>query len=408
MESHIPFVYLVLYCWPITGRVSILDVLPFDTEKLTHFAELPWHALCPWVASSLFRLSGPMISYHPTGSGDTTLDYIQVFCFAVIALFAAAVWSILDRRRRDYRILYASVRLLVRSTLSLALLSYGFAKVYPMQFSPPLLSTLTENFGDASPMGLLWTFMGASTAYTVFSGFAEAIAGLLLLFRRTAALGALVASCVLLNVVMLNFCYDVPVKLYSSHLLLMSLFFLLPDASALWSFFILHRSAQMQGLWRPKFQRASLRRAAVALQILVIAAILYNNVWLNYGNYRDFSRVDTRPALYGVWDADSTENLPWRRVVIDSPQRLVVNTPAGEKLRFRTSYEDPKHVVKLTGWYTNVQGDFTYEKPDEQHLVLRGNLEHVPVVFSFHRFSANQLLLTSRGFHWISEDPFNR
>jgi hypothetical protein len=31
----------------------------------------------------------------------------------------------------------------------------------------------------SSPMGLLWTFMGASVPYTMFVGFAEMIAGIL-------------------------------------------------------------------------------------------------------------------------------------------------------------------------------------------------------------------------------------
>jgi hypothetical protein len=43
-------------------------------------------------------------------------------------------------------------------------------------------------------MGILWTFMAASTGYTIFAGLAEAVAGLLLLFRRTSTLGALLRS----------------------------------------------------------------------------------------------------------------------------------------------------------------------------------------------------------------------
>ena len=38
-------------------------------------------------------------------------------------------------------------------------------------------------------MGLLWTFMGHSPAYSAFTGAAEALAGALLLFRRTTLLG---------------------------------------------------------------------------------------------------------------------------------------------------------------------------------------------------------------------------
>ena len=65
-------------------------------------------------------------------------------------------------------------------------------------------------------MGALWWFMGASIPYIIFAGAAEVLGGLLLVLRRTAALGALVAFAVMVNVMMLNYCYDAPVKLYST------------------------------------------------------------------------------------------------------------------------------------------------------------------------------------------------
>jgi len=79
---------------------------------------------------------------------------------------------------------------------------------------------MLEAIGDQSPMGLLWNFMGASAPYTIFGGLGELIGGLLLTNRRTALLGALISAAVMSQVVMLNFSYDVPVKIYSSELLL--------------------------------------------------------------------------------------------------------------------------------------------------------------------------------------------
>jgi hypothetical protein len=90
-------------------------------------------------------------------------------------------------------------------------------------------------------MKLLWTFMGASIPYVIFTGAAEMLGGLLLAARRTTLLGALVCIGVLSNVVMLNFSYDVPVKLYSSHLLLMAVFLAAPDLRRLASLFVWNR-----------------------------------------------------------------------------------------------------------------------------------------------------------------------
>ena len=68
-------------------------------------------------------------------------------------------------------------------------------------------------------MGLLWTFMGASAPYQMLAGLAEVTCGMLLFWRRSRLLGALLAIGVMGNVVALNYCYDVPVKLFSTELL---------------------------------------------------------------------------------------------------------------------------------------------------------------------------------------------
>src|ERR1700689_2449595 len=95
------FVYLIFYCWPYAGKSNLLDAIPnfgigsmndYDALRSTkmllrHLADAPWHALCPWVAVHVFHLRGAVTQYHATGSGDTTLDYVLVFCFAAIAAF---------------------------------------------------------------------------------------------------------------------------------------------------------------------------------------------------------------------------------------------------------------------------------------------------------------------------------
>jgi hypothetical protein len=409
------FVYLIFYCWPYAGKSNLLDAIPNfgvgsmnddDALGLTKIAEAPWRALCPWVAVHIFRLHGPVTQYHVTGSGDTTLDYVLVFCFAALAAAAAIAWSFLDRRRPNYRVLYAWLRLLVRFTLAFTMLSYGFAKLYPLQFMPPFLSQLTETYGESSPMGILWTFMGASTAYTKFSGGVEVSAGLLLLFRRTTPIGALMAAAAMLNVAALNFCYDVPVKLYSLHLILMSLFLLIPDAGAFARFFLLGKPATLTGVWLPRFQRRWLRIAAIGLQILVITSVLYNNIWGGYKSLRDYSAGILKHApMYGVWNADSAA-ADWRQMTVQFATGLSIRDASGDRIGFQTKYDEPRHTVTLSS--ARLKGDFTYSQPDAQHLILRGNLDGKAFTAEFHRFDASHFLLVSRGFHWISEDPFNR
>ena len=99
------------------------------------------------------------------------------------------------------------------------LLSYGFAKVYKTQFPEPSLIRLLQPLGSFSPMGLAWTYMGFSEAYNMYTGMLEVLGGLLLIWRRTTTLGALLVAGVMSHVVVMNFTYDIPVKLLSMHLL---------------------------------------------------------------------------------------------------------------------------------------------------------------------------------------------
>jgi hypothetical protein len=146
-------------------------------------------------------------------------------------------------------------------------------------------------------MGLLWKFMGYSTAYTFFGGCAELLPAVFLLFRRTALLGSLLAFAVMLKVVMLNFCYDVPVKLYSLNLLSLSMFLILPDTSRLFQIFVLNASAQPSNLREPVLSHNSVRRTARVLKFTVLAIFLVRTVASSVSRYRKVE-AQTAPSAY--------------------------------------------------------------------------------------------------------------
>lgn len=107
----------------------------------------------------------------------------------------------------------------------------------------PSLHQLATPLGDLLPMRLSWLFIGYSSPYQIFSGVMEVFAGSLLLYRRTATLGAFVAAGVFTNVMMLNMCYDIPVKIFSMQLVAVSLFLLANESKRMICFFILNKPA---------------------------------------------------------------------------------------------------------------------------------------------------------------------
>ena len=79
-----------------------------------------------------------------------------------------------------------------RFALASQMLTYGDGKACSLQMPFPFLIRLLEPFGNFSPMGVLWSSVGASPAYEMFAGSAEVLAGILLIIPATATLGALV------------------------------------------------------------------------------------------------------------------------------------------------------------------------------------------------------------------------
>src|SRR6185295_12656867 len=115
--------------------------------------------------------------------------YLLVLVHASLAVLATLLWTALDGSRPNYSRVHAWLRTYLRFALAATLFSYGAAKVFKSQFPDPPASRLLEPLGEMSPMGLLWSFMGASGAYTVFGGLAETIPAILLMFGRTTLLG---------------------------------------------------------------------------------------------------------------------------------------------------------------------------------------------------------------------------
>jgi uncharacterized membrane protein YphA (DoxX/SURF4 family) len=413
-------VYQLLY-----SVVPFLGRIPGGWHVVARFYQL-WEALVPWTERRILGMAKP-IPYQPTGSGDTTFDWIVNGWQLALALAVATLWSAFDRKRRWDVGVAEILRACVRIILACTLLGYGFSKLIPpLQFPAPWAGRFLEQLGQFSPMGLLWTFMGASRVYTAFSGLIEVIGGLLLLWRRTTPMGALVAAGVMLNVVLLNFCYDVPVKLYSTNLLVMALFLLWPDVRRLTGVLILNRPTEAANLAQPWTSRW-FKLASSGLKTLVIVSIVLDLV-----QYRTFKAddADLEPApaesasWTGVWNVEHfsldgaelkplmTDEKRWRRVIFERP-------PGG----LRIYVFGAEHLIG--GWYvspgsgkgklmvrTNAKDaapqSIRYVVRGPDRLQLMGKFDGHPFDADLRRAGAREMLLVNRGFHWVNETPFNR
>lgn len=101
---------------------------------------------------------------------------------------------------------------LLRLSCAASLLVYGWSKVFLTQMGRPDYGDALVTYGEMSPMGVLWRFMGFSPVVQFVAGAAEVLAGALLLWRRTALVGAILGALDMWIVFGTNVFFDVPVK----------------------------------------------------------------------------------------------------------------------------------------------------------------------------------------------------
>ena len=95
-----------------------------------------------------------------------------------------------------------------RYWIALVIASYGGAKIFKAQFSVPLL-ILDTPLGEVSGLQLTWAFFGASYEYSLFVAMVQISSAILLLYRKTALLGALLLLPVLVNIILIDLFYEI-------------------------------------------------------------------------------------------------------------------------------------------------------------------------------------------------------
>jgi hypothetical protein len=372
-----------------------------------------------WTATHIFRIKHDLV-YTGSGSGDKTFDWVLAFCLIVIAALITCVWSVLDRRRENYVVFHKWFRLATRFMLASEMFLYGLAKAIPLQMPFPFLTRLLEPYGNFSPMAVLWSSIGASPSYEIFAGCAEMLGGILLLTPRTTSLGALICLADMIQVFMLNMTYDVPVKLFSFHLILFSLFLLAPETNRLIGFFFTDRAIG-PSRQAPLFRSVRANRVAVAIQVAFGLYLIGMGIYSGLGAWSRYGGARPKSALYGIWNVDEmsvdgqprspliTDKDRWRRVVFDFPTFTSFQRPDDTFSGYGSAINEKDHSIGLTKPADkNWKASFTYDRPAPDQLVLNGFMDGHQVRMKLKLQDRDKFTLVNRGFHWINEYPFQR
>jgi hypothetical protein len=359
-----------------------------------------------YVARHLFGMTGPMPGANAGDNGDVGEEFARLLLAVVIGVIGAVVWTMADRKRPRAQWVEGALKLLLRYSLALGLASYAVAKLLPQQFPPLTVSSLEVRVGDLTPMRLLWNFMQYSRPYAFFGGLMEMTAVLLLCFRRTATLGALVCLAVMTNVALLNLAYGVQVKLYSLMLVVSAAVLVLYDLPRLLAMFVTNAPVPPAPL-TPDVQDRIPDGPRWVIKVVLVGSVLVSSVMaMNSGSPEPLGPAAT---VNGAWvltafardgQALETTGNParWRRLIVENGG-VLIRLESDSLMRCRRMPSTPPAGLKLA-CSRNRTGELNWTRNGDV-LQLDGTFDGAKVTATGQYVNRSDYPLWRSGFRWI-------
>ena len=237
---------------------------------------------CLWLNDHFFHFKY-LAQTWTTFSG--ALHTIRDIVYLLLGILVCIIWTILDKRRTNYNKLFYWFSQALIMVLSCIVFTYGISKVFPVQMAAPSFAELQTPVGNLRPFDLVWTTYGYGAPYQVFTGLVETGSAVLILFNRTRVAGLLIIASVMVNVIMLNYTFQIGVLMLSFYILLVTSFLLAPFAGRLWRFFFSGQEAALA--WNGYVPSRNLKTTIprVVAVILIAASFLANTKYV-YSAYK--------------------------------------------------------------------------------------------------------------------------
>lgn len=302
----------------------ILQAIPLDWKYYQYLFSINWLHL---QYTDIFNLT----RYQPQFfSGDLTIQNWLIL--AAIAILGAVIWTIKNSRTANYQALYYLLRVIVRYRLAIGIIGYGMIKFFPLQAPYPSISNLNTYYGDFSRWKLFSLSLGVVPGYEAFLGSVEILAGLLLLSRKTATIGAAIVLFFTGNVFISNLAYEGGETVYSLYLIVLALFQLAFDAERVFSLFTSQKPVA-PNLFKPVYQQQWQKSGRLIIKSLVIFFFVFLYGLKTYSGYQNhpyqFPQTAGLKGAAGIYNVSefrinqqnlpysTTDSLRWQDVVFE-------------------------------------------------------------------------------------------
>lgn len=404
------FLYVILYILPY-GFEYILQIdtnnLSFWKTITTKFGEM----FLGWEYNQDRLLSG----------FDSKYDYSRFLLIALLSIVGALIWVLIDSKidRAYTDKLKILLQTILRYHIGLTLILYGLSKVFLLQFGIMDIDSLETKIGEHGGMSFLWAFMSYSKFYGITAGLMEVIGGVLLLFRKTTSLGAFLLLIVMSNVVLMDIGYDVSVKMFAIHLLLMILVLMSDDLKRLYNFFLGNESTTAKNFY-PLFEGQKVKKIGYLLKGVMLVYFLISfslsmmeRIEKQHGNeYHNLTSSHEIEIFVKNGDTisnDKTSEIRWKKMNINGlsylPETLLIIKEDNTTERFKFTADTLAKKIRLTNLYDNTQKthELTYESVEEKVFIYQGVFKGDTLWMKTKAKTLKDYRLTRDGIRWIRD-----
>ncbi|HEY6064142.1 MAG TPA: hypothetical protein VIV35_11065 [Chitinophagaceae bacterium] len=378
---------------------------PFNISKVQlPVTEFIFGDLIGFVSSTIF--GRPLTDTHV--HSDTIAMYVLVLLLFFIAVIVSLVLLQLKKWPLFRDKVFAFIYRLLVYYLALQLLKYGLDKVFKNQFYLPEPNTLYTPVGRIPKDLLYWTSMGTSYFYNIFLGSLETLAAIFILIKRTRLPGLLLSLFIMINVVAVNFGFDISVKLLSLLLLFLTLYLLAPYIKSLYQFFF----TQQAVTGKPNFGEAVLIRnrfLSACLKWFASGIIFLEAFYpvMKTGNFNGDKAA--RPYMHGAYEVtryiSGTDTLeparfPAKRFFIHRDSYMIFQDREDGMMDYKLSYDMDKHEYVLTDYQLHKTSiHFNYNESDSI-LIIQYSKDGKAFLLGGKALDWKKLPAVRKNFHW--------
>jgi hypothetical protein len=268
----------------------------------------------------------------------------------VISLVYAVVWHRGEKRKAFHNDAVTAFWIaVIRYAIALDLSMFGFQKIFHLQFITPL-AMLDEPFSNLSSQWLTWSYFGHSYGFVCVIAGSQIIGSLLLVFNRTRLLGLIVLMPVLLNIIFIDYFYELNfgVLLHALIVWIGVVYLLLLDYDRLVEFFLKYTPDETSLRIRNTFLKNIGRFSILFVPLLLIAVNGSPNKHPGLrGKYAVAAlKVNGKPIM-----APTCQDSLLTLVYFDLANECVFEFKSQQKRMFGTYSLDDKHEQLMVSWH---------------------------------------------------------